>query len=351
LADQSCLRLTSYFGERRQADGRSAADALLDLYEQQNLAASTLLRGIQGFGHQHLMRTDRSLTMSEDLPLVMVAMDIRPRIEAVLEQASALAGPGLMTLERARFLDADAGIHRLPGSAVEDHAKLSVFFTSYDQVFSIPAFQAICDLLRRRGITSAATLTGVDGTMHGRRLHASFLGRHAEVPMMVLAVGTTDRVLAVIPEVGGLLRHPLMTVEPVRTCKQDGEFMAIPDRSPGTDEFRMALWQKLSIYAPDTAQHDGQALHRVLVQRLLAADISGATTLRGVWGFHGDDPAPRGGRRPARSRPTVTVVIDAPERIPAAFAIIDEVTADRGLVTSEVITATQAAAELPRQQT
>jgi PII-like signaling protein len=113
----------------------------------------------------------------------------------------------------------------------------------------------------------------------------------------------------------------------------------------------MALWQKLSIYAPDTAQHDGQALHRVLVQRLLAADISGATTLRGVWGFHGDDPAPRGGRRPARSRPTVTVVIDAPERIPAAFAIIDEVTADRGLVTSEVITATQAAAELPRQQT
>ena len=36
----------------------------------------------------------------------------------------------------------------------------------------------------------------------------------------------------------------------------------------------------------------------------------------------------------------MTIVLDGPERIPAAFAIIDEVTADRGLVTSELVAAT-----------
>lgn len=351
MPDEDCLKLTSYFGERRQAGGKPAADALLDLYERQDIAASVLVRGIQGFGHRRQVRTDRSLTLSEDLPLVTTAVGTQPRIEAVLEQARALVSPGLITLERARLLDADAGYHRLPADIMDEEARLSVFFTSHDQVFSIPAFEAICDLLRRRGISSAVAMMGVDGTVYGRRLHASFLGRHAEVPMMILAVGATDRVLQIIPEVGGLLRNPLMTVEPIRTCKRDGEFMAVPDRSAGTDEYGMALWQKLSVYAPETAQHDGQALHRVLIQRLLAADVSGVTTLRGVWGFHGDGAPPwHSARRPARSRPTMTIVMDAPERIPAAFAIIDEVTADQGLVTSEMIAATQAPAELPRHQ-
>ena len=37
------LKLTSYFGERQRANGRFAADALLDLYGQHRVAASVLL--------------------------------------------------------------------------------------------------------------------------------------------------------------------------------------------------------------------------------------------------------------------------------------------------------------------
>ena len=76
----------------------------------------------------------------------------------------------------------------------------------------------------------------------------------------------------------------------------------------------------------------------MLARRLLSAGISGVTTLRGVWGFHGEH-APHGGSalRLGRHVPAMTIVIDAPDRIPAAFAIIDEVTAERGLVTSEAV--------------
>ena len=38
-----------------------------------------------------------------------------------------------------------------------------------------------------------------------------------------------------------------------------------------------------------------------------------------------------------RHVPAITIVIDAPGRIPAAFAVIDELTAERGLVTSEAV--------------
>ena len=98
-------KLTSYFGERQRSGGAFVADALLELYGRHEIAASILLRGTEGFGLKHHLRTDRSLSLSEDLPLVAVAVDTRPRIEAVLGPALALNRTGLVTLEGARLLD------------------------------------------------------------------------------------------------------------------------------------------------------------------------------------------------------------------------------------------------------
>jgi PII-like signaling protein len=79
---------------------------------------------------------------------------------------------------------------------------------------------------------------------------------------------------------------------------------------------------------------------RTIVRRLRAAGISGATTQRGIWGFHGDH-APHGDRllQLGRHVPAVTIVIDSPERIAAAFAVVDDLTDEQGLVTSEVVPA------------
>ena len=57
-------------------------------------------------------------------------------------------------------------------------------------------------------------------------------------------------------------------------------------------------------------------MHRAIVRRLRSAGTSGTTTLRGIWGFHGDH-APHGDRllQLGRHVPAVTIVIDTPERI------------------------------------
>jgi PII-like signaling protein len=62
-----------------------------------------------------------------------------------------------------------------------------------------------------------------------------------------------------------------------------------------------------------------------------------------VWGFHGGLP-PHGDRllQARRHTPVLTVVIDTPERIGRAFAVVDEVTRDAGLVTSEMVPAAAA---------
>jgi PII-like signaling protein len=149
----------------------------------------------------------------------------------------------------------------------------------------------------------------------------------------------------VLPELGALLRRPLVTLERVQVCKRDGRLLAPPAPLPAADEHGMALWHKLMIFSSEAAQHGGRPVHRAMVRRLRSAGISGATTLRGIWGFHGDHP-PHGDRvlQLGRHVPVVTIVIDTPERIATAFPIIDELTSEQGLVTSETIPALRAAA-------
>ena len=339
------LKLTSYFGERHRSGGAFVADALLELYGRHEIAASILLRGTEGFGLKHHLRTDRSLTLSEDLPLIAIAVDTRPRIEAVLAQTIQLNHAGLVTLERARLLTDTTG----PGPDLDLSdpfaTKLTVYLGRQERAYRVPAFVAVCDLLHRRGVDGATALLGVDGTTHGRRERAAFFSRNAEVPMMVIAVGPGEQIGRVLPELGALLDRPLLTLERVRICKRDGRRLATPAPLPGGDEHGMALWQKLMVYTSEAVKHQGQPVHRAIVRRLRSAGISGATTQRGIWGFHGDH-APHGDRllQLGRHVPAVTVVIDTPDRIAAAYSVIDELTTERGLVTSETIPAMRASA-------
>ncbi len=339
-----CLKLTSYFGERQRTGHAFVADALLDLYGRNELETSILLRGTEGFGSRQHRRTDRSLTLSEDLPLVAVAVDARPRIEAILGEAVRLTRSGLVTLERARMLTGDIGPLSLP-DGLNEATKLTIYLGRQERVYRVPAFIAVCDLLRRRGVAGATALLGVDGTAHGQRQRASFFGRNAQTPMMVISVGSGEQIGRVLPELGGLLRRPLLTLERISICKRDGERLATPCALPGTDETGMALWHKLMVYTSEAAQCDGQPIHRAIIRRLRAAGISGATTVRGVWGFHGDH-APHGDRllQLGRRVPAVTIVVDTPERIAAAFSVIDELTAQQGLVTSETVPGIRATA-------
>jgi len=342
--NEDSLKLTSYFGERqRTADNGFAADALLDLYGQRGIATSILLRGVEGFGARQRLRTDRSLTLSDDLPLTAVAVDTRSRIEGLLESTSGLLRSGLVTLERARLLTGDMDVDA-PIETPDDETKLTVYLGRQERVYRVPAFVAVCDLLHRRGIAGATALLGVDGTAHGKRQRAAFFSRNAGTPMMVIAVGSGTRIARVLPELGGLLRQPLLTLERVRICKRDGELLCRPPAAgeslPPVDPTGMPLARKLMVYTSEAALHDGQPVHRAIVRRLREAGISGATTQRGMWGFHGDHP-PHGDRllQLGRHVPALTIVIDSPERIQTAFDIIDDLTAEHGLVTCETVPA------------
>jgi PII-like signaling protein len=335
-----CLKLTTYFGERDRAGGQLLADRLLGLYGERELQTSVLLRGIEGFGARHRMHTNALLSLSEDLPVVSVAVDARDRIEGVLPEVLALQRRGLITLERARMLSGGLARAQLPPELAEA-TKLTVYLGRQERVGRVPAFHAVCDLLHSRGLAGATVVLGVDGTRHGQRARARFFARNANVPLMVVAVASGVQIGGVLPELGERLREPIVTLERVRVCKRDGERLATPHVLPATDEHGLALWQKLMIHASESASVGAHPLHRAIVRRLRQdSDVAGATSVRGIWGFHGEH-RPRGDRllQARRHVPVVTIVVDRPERIARAFAIVDELTVESGLVTSEMVPA------------
>ena len=325
-----CLKLTTYFGERARTREAFLADALIDCYARHRLQTSLVLRGAEGYGAKHRLRTDRLLTLSEDLPLVAVAVDRRERIEAVLGEVVELSVDGLITLERAS-LTTDGG--RLP-----EAAKLTVYLGRAERVGGRVAHRSVVDLLHRHGVAGATVLLGVDGTVRGVRRRARFFSANAQVPLMIVAVGAAERIAPAVAELGAALPDALATVERVTVCKRDGLRLADPPHVPEADPSGVQLWQKLMVYDSEASRHDGRPVYRDLVRRLRSAGAMGATSVRGVWGYHGDH-RPHGDSfwHLQRRVPVVTVVVDTPPAIRRWFEIVDECTAETGLVTSEVV--------------
>jgi len=336
------LKLVFYFGEHDRRDGRFLSEAALDLFERSGLAASVLLRGAEGFGARQLLRTDRLLSLSEDLPLVAVAVDRAERVEAVAEQLAGIADGGLLTLERARF----AGSARRPEDEPHREVKVTVYGGRGARRNGRPAHVEVVAALHRHGVAGATALLGVDGTASGRRLRARFLGANRWVPAIVVAVGERERIGAALAELAAEGEPPLATLERVEVLRRDGIDLGEPVRGgllPHSDNKAPrtgaeAPWTKLSLYCSERSEHAGQPLYLELIRRLRAEGAAGATALRGVWGYHGDH-APHGDRLAALRRhvPIVVNFIDAPERAARWLGLAEELTAETGLLTAETV--------------
>jgi len=340
ISNTDCLKLTTYFGERQRIDGRFFAEALLNLYAEREVATSVMLRGIASFGPRKELRSDRWLSMSEDPPVTVAAVDARAKIADLVDAVVEATPRGLVSLERARLVTDDLRNFAVPKD-LSEAAKLTMYVGRQEHVDGAPAYVAICDLLYREGISGASVFLGVDGTARGQRCRARFFSRNVDVPMMIISVGAADNIARVVPRLGKMLTRPLVTVERIRVCKRDGELLARPHPLPMTDDKGRTLWQKLMVYTSESAVHDGAPIHRALVRRLRdSGAASGATVLRGIWGFHGDR-TPHGDKLIQLSRqvPVTTIIVDPPDRIARAFEIVDELTREHGLVTSEMVPA------------
>jgi PII-like signaling protein len=330
------LRLTVYFGERDRVDGHLTSDLLLDVFERRGVRAASLYRATEGFGIKHRLHTQRTLTLSEDLPLVAVAVDEPEAVEGLLSEVEPLLGEGLVTLERLRI-----ATDEVPETG--DDVRLTLHLGRGERVAGRAAHLEAVDALRRHGVDGATVLLGVDGLLHGVRTRARLLSSNGHVPLTITSVGAPEAIGAALVDLAQRLGNPFATLERAQVCKRDGEVRRLPPAAAPADAFGLGMWQKLTVVVGEQARHGRHPVYVELVHRLRLAGAAGATALRGVWGYSGDH-APHGDRVLAVRRrvPVVVTLVDRPERMQEWWEIVDDVTAGHGLVTSELVPAFRA---------
>jgi PII-like signaling protein len=195
--------------------------------------------------------------------------------------------------------------------------------------------------MRRHGAGGATVLLGVDGIHHGRRRRAALLRRNDDVPTATIAVGAPDvleRVAAALPEV---LAEPIANLERIAIVKHDGEQLEpLPTIADPEGDDPPPVWVAVRIYTRQSAQVHGGALYTALTRRLRDAGAAGVTTVRGEWGFSSDE-VPFGDRfGTLRSHvPTYTVLVERPRTLARIWPVVDEITAEHGVVTAALVPA------------
>ena len=127
------LLVRIYIGEADRWHGRPLYQAIVEVLRERGMAGATVLRGIEGFGAKAHLHTARILRLSEDLPILIEAVDREDHIRAVLPELDAMVADGLITLERIEVVayrgtapDAAAPDAAAPDAAASDAAANAV---------------------------------------------------------------------------------------------------------------------------------------------------------------------------------------------------------------------------------
>ena len=91
-------RLRIFIGEAQQWQGKPLSRALVELAQQQGMAGATVFRGIEGFGPEHHLSTERLLDIADNLPMIVEIVESEERIEALLPLLDRLVQRGMITV-------------------------------------------------------------------------------------------------------------------------------------------------------------------------------------------------------------------------------------------------------------
>ncbi|MGB5186284.1 MAG: DUF190 domain-containing protein [Acidimicrobiia bacterium] len=95
ISDGRLLRV--YFCESDRYDGHPLDEAIVHALQAAGISGATVIRGVAGYGGSSILHTTHVLRLSEDLPLVIEAVDTREKVDAVLPRLAEIAGDGLIT--------------------------------------------------------------------------------------------------------------------------------------------------------------------------------------------------------------------------------------------------------------
>lgn len=102
--EEKAMRLKVYLGESDHHNGVPAYKAVVHHLRQSGIWGATVTRGVYGYGKKSRLHAASPLRLSEDMPVVVEAVDSEKKILEVVPAISDMVKGGLVTVDEVKVL-------------------------------------------------------------------------------------------------------------------------------------------------------------------------------------------------------------------------------------------------------
>lgn len=220
-----------YVSEDQQYHGNSLYASILDYLFYRGVAGATVIRGIAGFGADHHLHTSRILRLSENLPMKIEFSEEAQKIEELLPKLFEMVGSGLIEVQDTTILKpagpSKAGTQpQGPPLKLEGKAKIMrIFVGESDRWKDKPLYKALVESLRANDIAGVTVYRGILGYGANRRVRKDApLGLSQDLPIMLSAVDTEERLRKFIPILDDMVTQGLVVLSDVDIIKYTHDY-------------------------------------------------------------------------------------------------------------------------------
>ncbi len=93
------IRMRIWFNEGDRYGDDLLYKAFLKLFREEGFAGATVIRGIAGYGAHSMRRGAASVDMARDLPVIVIAVDNKEKIDRIMPKIDEMMSGGMITME------------------------------------------------------------------------------------------------------------------------------------------------------------------------------------------------------------------------------------------------------------
>jgi PII-like signaling protein len=196
-------------------------------------------------------------------------------------------------------------------------------------------WSAVFDYLQHKRVAGATVLRPMMGFGAHHVRHSPQLEAAMHMPIRIEFVDAEARVNELLPTLYDMVGDGLIEVQDTAVIKAVMEGQANPEARPHTAV--RGAEKMLRIFLGEADRWHGEPLHEAILKQLRMMDIAGATVYRGILGYGAKGHTHKDGfLHLSHDLPLMISVVDKPEKIEEAMAVLPEMLEDGLIVISDV---------------
>ena len=218
LSKGPAKKVTIFINEETQHHMESLGDSIMTYLMRKGVSGATATRAYSGFGSHQMLHTPRVEALAQHLPIRIEFVETEEKVDEVLPTLYEMVSDGLIEVQ-------DTTVVKLARKAAKPEAKtphqrrqgpaklLRVYMGEADKWHDAPLYDAIVKKLLMMDVAGATVYRGILGYgAKGHQHKATFFHPTRDLPVMVSAIDTAEKISAAAAAVEEMLEDGLIVV-------------------------------------------------------------------------------------------------------------------------------------------